>query len=382
MVMSASISGRVEAGRKSSSSQIIPIITACILMKLSEFEYELPGELIAQQPPERRDESRLIIIDRNTDGIRETRFGSFPRYLQEGDLLVVNETKVIPARILATRKTGGRVEVFLTRRLGKGEWLAMVRPASRIRTGETVRVGDGECEILIVDRVGPGEWSIMLPAGLPEDDFLQRFGHVPLPPYIKREDEPVDRERYQTIFAKREGSVAAPTAGLHFTEDVLRAISRRGITFMPLTLHVGPGTFRPLPRETVEENTLQPEFVRIRKDFLDEILEAKRVGRRVVAVGTTTTRALEAFAAGLVTDVQERDVCGERYVSAWTDLFIYPGFGFKVVDALLTNMHLPRSSLLLLVCAFTGRGRILKAYRWAIQRRFRFYSYGDAMFIR
>jgi S-adenosylmethionine:tRNA ribosyltransferase-isomerase len=351
-------------------------------MKLSEFEYELPEELVAQHPLEKRDESRMIIIDRDIDEVRETRFGNFPRYLREGDLLVVNETKVIPARIFARRSTGGRVEIFLTRRLEGGGWLAMLRPASRIKRGERVKVGEGRLEILIVERIGRGEWKVMLPADTPEDLILREFGRVPLPPYIKREDGPLDRERYQTMFARRDGSVAAPTAGLHFTEDVLRGISRRGVTVVPLVLHIGPGTFRPLPEETVERNTLPSEFIRIRRDFLDEIMEAKRMGRRVVAVGTTTTRALESFAAGRITERCEESIGGETYVSGWTDLFIYPGFVFTVVDALLTNMHLPRSSLLLLVSAFAGRERILKVYRWAVQRRFRFYSYGDVMFIR
>ncbi|HER43598.1 MAG TPA: tRNA preQ1(34) S-adenosylmethionine ribosyltransferase-isomerase QueA, partial [Candidatus Eisenbacteria bacterium] len=310
-----------------------------------------------------------------------TRFGSFPRYLREGDLLVVNETKVIPARIHAVRRTGGAVEVFLTNRVGRGEWTAMLRPARRISEGEILTVGESEHEIVVRDRTEEGFWRVRLPEGLSEAAFLGTFGHVPLPPYIKREDEESDRERYQTIFARTEGSVAAPTAGLHFTDQVLREISRRGVTLLPLTLHVGPGTFRPLTEERVEDNRLLPEFVRIRKDAVDEILEAKGAGRRVVAVGTTTTRALEAIAAGKLSDRNEERSGGEIHISGWTDLFIYPGYEFRIVDALLTNMHLPRSSLLLLVSAFAGTERVLRVYRWAVQRRFRFYSYGDVMFI-
>ncbi len=350
-------------------------------MKLSEFEYDLPDDLIAQRPLEQRDESRLIVLDRRMDGIRETRFGNFPRYLREGDLLVVNETKVIPARIYAARRTGGRVEVFLTNRIGEGEWTAMLRPARRISEGETLLVGEEGHEILVGERAGDGSWRVRLPEGLTESEFLASFGHVPLPPYIKREDEESDRERYQTIFAKTDGSVAAPTAGLHFTDRVLREISRHGVTVLPLTLHVGPGTFRPLTEERVEDNRLLPELVTIREDIMREILEAKGAGRRVVAVGTTTTRALESIAAGKLSDRVEDRSSGESYVSGWTDLFIYPGFTFRVVDALLTNMHLPRSSLLVMVAAFAGTERILRAYRWAVQRRFRFYSYGDVMFI-
>jgi S-adenosylmethionine:tRNA ribosyltransferase-isomerase len=350
-------------------------------MKLSEFEYDLPEDLIAQRPLEHRDESRLIILERFGSELRETRFGNFPRYLREGDLLVVNETKVIPARIYAARRTGGRVEIFLANRLGEGEWTAMLRPARRISEGETLLVGEEEHEILVGERTGDGCWRVRLPEGLTESEFLASFGHVPLPPYIKREDEESDRERYQTVFARTDGSVAAPTAGLHFTDRVLREISRHGVTVLPLTLHVGPGTFRPLSEERVEENRLLPEFVRIREDVMGEILEAKGAGRRVVAVGTTTTRALESIAAGKLSDRMEDRSSGESYVSGWTDLFIYPGFTFRVVDALLTNMHLPRSSLLLMVAAFAGTERVLKAYRWAVQRRFRFYSYGDVMFI-
>ncbi len=350
-------------------------------MKLSEFEYELPEELIAQRPLERRDESRLIVMSRSGDDLRETRFGNFPRYLREGDLLVVNETKVIPARVHAVRRTGGSVEVFLVNREGEREWTAMLRPARRIAEGETLTVGDAGREILIRERTGEGFWRVRLPADISEEEFLRSFGHVPLPPYIKRDDEESDRERYQTIFARTDGSVAAPTAGLHFTDDVLREIARRGVTLLPLTLHVGPGTFRPLAEERVEENRLLPEFLRIREDLIDEIMEAKRAGRRVVAVGTTTTRALEAIAAGTLSERTEESSGGTVYVSGWTDLFIYPGYDFRVVDALLTNMHLPRSSLLLLVAAFAGTERILRTYRWAVQRRFRFYSYGDVMFI-
>ena len=349
-------------------------------MKLSEFEYELPDELIAQHPLGRRDESRLLLLDRRTEGVRETRFGNFPRYLKEGDILVVNETRVIPARIYANRSTGGRVEVFLTKRLGGGEWSAMLRPARRISAGERLLVDD-EHEIVILSRESGGLWRVRLPDRTSEEEFLESFGHVPLPPYIKREDEDSDRVRYQTVFARRDGSVAAPTAGLHFTDRILEAISRRGVTVMPLTLHVGPGTFRPLASETVEENELAPEFVRIRADYMEEIREAKRGGRRVVAVGTTTTRALESIAAGKLFERSGEDSDGEGLVSGWTDLFIYPGYEFEVVDALLTNMHLPRSSLLLLVAAFAGTESVLRAYRWAVQRRFRFYSYGDVMFI-
>jgi S-adenosylmethionine:tRNA ribosyltransferase-isomerase len=351
-------------------------------MKLSDFDYELPQELIAQHPSKERDESRLIVLDRSGEDIRETLFSNFPRFLREGDILAVNETRVIPARILCRRTTGGLVEVFLVRRLAERRWIAMLRPASKLREGEAVLVGDEELAIAIGAAAGEGEREVFLPSSVDERRFLEEHGHVPLPPYIKREDDERDRERYQTVYARRDGSVAAPTAGLHFTKETLFEIRRRGVTVVPVTLHVGPGTFRPLANETVEENRLEPELALVRKDSWDEINEARRAGRRVVAVGTTTTRVLEALAGGPLANQEERVIDGETYLAGTTDLFIYPGFRFKVVDALLTNLHLPKSSLLLLVAAFAGRDTVLKTYRWAIGRKFRFYSYGDVMFIR
>jgi S-adenosylmethionine:tRNA ribosyltransferase-isomerase len=351
-------------------------------MKLSDFDYDLPSALIAQYPTERREESRLVVLDRRRGEIRETRFINILRYLQEGDLLVINETKVIPARLFGRRRTGGKVEVFITRRVGDGQWIAMLRPSSRLTPGEVILVGERAHEIEVMERRGRGEWLVRLPADVPEQQFIDRYGHVPLPPYIKRSDELCDRERYQTVFARREGSVAAPTAGLHFSEELLRRIKGKGITIVPLTLHVGPGTFRPLVHDTVEENTLSSEYLTIRSEYWREVTEAKRGGRRVLAVGTTTTRALEALALDDLSERVECDRGGVSCICGWTDLFIYPGFEFQVVDALLTNLHLPRSSLLLLVAAFAGREEIIRAYRWAIARRFRFYSYGDAMFIR
>jgi S-adenosylmethionine:tRNA ribosyltransferase-isomerase len=371
----------VTAGSRSIFSERIPFEYRPI-MKLSDFDYELPKELIAQAPPRRRDGSRLLVLDRATGELRETRFSNFPRFLQEGDLLVVNETRVIPARIYGRKASGGLVEVFLVRRLAERQWVAMLRPAKRLHPGETVLVGERDHEIRIGPSLGGSEWQVSLPGSVDENRFLEEFGHIPLPPYIKRDDVPADRERYQTIFARRNGSVAAPTAGLHFTEEVLREIKRRGVTIVPVTLHVGPGSFRPLASEVVEENTLEPELALIKKDYCDEIRSAQRTGRRLVAVGTTTTRVLESLARGPLADEEEQMIDGEAYLSGTTDLFIYPGFEFKVVDALLTNLHLPKSSLLLLTTAFAGREAILAAYRWAIGRKCRFYSYGDVMFIR
>jgi S-adenosylmethionine:tRNA ribosyltransferase-isomerase len=350
-------------------------------MKLSDFQYELPEGMIAKYPAKPRDASRLLVLP-PAGPFTHTRFRALPSFLKEGDILVVNETRVIPARILARRKSGGLVEVFLVRRLAERRWIAMLRPSGRLRAGESVLVGERDLEIAIGERLGEGEWRVDLPASVDENRFIEMFGHVPLPPYIKRDDEPRDRERYQTVYARRDGSVAAPTAGLHFTEEVLFDVKRRGVTLIPVTLHVGPGTFRPLAKETVEENRLDPELVLIRKENRDEILGARGTGRRLVAVGTTTTRVVESLAGGPLADEEERLIDGETYITGTTDLFIYPGYRFRVVDALLTNFHLPKSSLLLLVAAFAGRDTVLRAYEWAIGRKYRFYSYGDAMFIR
>ncbi len=351
-------------------------------MKLEDFDYELPEELIAQYPAEKRDDSRLILLSRRLGEIRETRFSNFARYLQEGELLVVNETEVIPARIYGTKKTGARIEVFLTRDLGNNRWLSLCRPSKRLTPGDKISVGDGELGLTVDEELGDGEWIVSLPDSMSNMQFIERYGRVPLPPYIKRELEDEDVDRYQTIFARRKGSVAAPTAGLHFTEKILRDIGQSGSTVIPVTLHVGPGTFRPLESEIVEENVLSPEFFMVRKDCWSAIKDAKRNGRNIVAVGTTVTRVLEALASGNINEKEVRIIDNVEYITGWTDLFIYPGFSFKVVDALLTNLHLPRSSLFLLVSAFAGREMMLRAYNWAVQRRFRFYSYGDAMLIR
>ncbi len=351
-------------------------------MRISDFDYELPEELIAQYPAGRRDESRMLLLDRSRNEVRETKFANFPRYLREGDIVVVNDSKVIPARLLGRKESGAEVEVFLVRRLGEGRWRALCRPSRRLRPGERVLVGEVGHALTIGEEIGGGEWVVSMPEDIPEAGFIEKFGHMPLPPYIRRGDEEIDRGRYQTVYARVEGSVAAPTAGLHFTGEVLEGLRRKGITVMPVTLHVGPGTFRPLSMEVVEDNVLSAEHVSIRKDYLEEILSARKIGRNVVAVGTTVTRALEAAASGALDGAGTIVSEGEEYLTGWTDLFIYPGFEFRVVGSLLTNMHLPKSSLLVLVSAYAGRERILNAYRWAVERRFRFFSYGDVMLIR
>ncbi|MCK4539459.1 MAG: tRNA preQ1(34) S-adenosylmethionine ribosyltransferase-isomerase QueA [Candidatus Krumholzibacteria bacterium] len=351
-------------------------------MKLEDFNYGLPEELIAQHPLSERDDSRLLLLDRDSGTVRETVFANFARYLKEGDIVVVNETRVIPARLLGEKETGAKIEIFLTRSLGDGYWEALCRPSKRLSPGDRVLIGGSEYPVTIEKEIGGGQWRVSMPPGIPENQFIKEYGHVPLPPYIKREDAEEDQERYQTIFARKEGSVAAPTAGLHFTDRVMRNIERKGAVVIPVTLHVGPGTFRPLDNDVVEENRLPHEQIMVRTDYWDQIRGARADGREIIAVGTTVTRALEALTSGRVDDRTEVDIDGVEHILGATDLFIYPGFKFKLIDALVTNFHLPMSSLFVLVSAFAGREEMLRVYDWAVQRKYRFYSYGDAMFIR
>jgi S-adenosylmethionine:tRNA ribosyltransferase-isomerase len=351
-------------------------------MKLEDFDYGLPEDLIAQHPLSERDESKLLLLDRDSGSVRETVFANFARYLKEGDIVVVNETRVIPARLLGEKKTGAKIEIFLTFSLGEGSWEALCRPSKRLSPGDRILIEGSEYAVTIEEEIGGGLWKVSLPPEIPENQFINDCGHVPLPPYIKREDVEEDQERYQTIFARKEGSVAAPTAGLHFTDRVMRNIERKGAVVIPVTLHVGPGTFRPLENDVVEKNRLPHEHIMVRTDYWDRIREARADGREIVAVGTTVTRTLEALASGRIDDRTDVDIDGNAHILGTTDLFIYPGFKFRVVDALVTNFHLPMSSLFVLVSAFAGREEMLKIYDWAVQRKYRFYSYGDAMFIR
>lgn len=330
----------------------------------SDFDYHLPPEAIAQHPGE-RGESRLLVLGRTSE---ERRFADLPDLLDPGDLLVVNDTRVIPARLRARRPTGGRVEILLVEREGPASWWCLLRPGRRlppgaplaIESGPAARVeerADGRCRLTFEQPIGP---------------LLAEIGETPLPPYIDRPVEPPDRQRYQTVYAARPGAVAAPTAGLHFTPALLAALERRGIRQASLTLHVGPGTFRPVKAENPEEHVMDSERFEIPEATAQAVAATRRNGRRVVAVGTTVVRSLEAAATsdGLVAAGAGR-----------TGLYIRPGYGFRVVDRLITNFHLPRSTLLMLVCAFAGRNRVLDAYRQAVGSGFRFYSYGDAMLV-
>jgi len=349
--------------------------------RLASYDYTLPPELVAQAPLAERDASRLMLLDRATGAVAHARFSDLPECLRPGDLLVTNRSRVFPARLLGRRERGGKAEILLVRRRGGGLWDAMLRPGRRLRAGMVVDVAPG-----LSVRIEPDSARAMPPQGGEsvlravrlvveggsEDEALERFGHAPLPPYIRRADGPADRERYQTVYAREPGSVAAPTAGLHFTPALLDRLEVLGVERAELVLHVGPGTFRPVEVEDVRLHRVDPERVTIPAATALAIERARREGRRVVAVGTTVTRALES---ALDADGQLQP--GERE----TDLVILPGHEFRVVSALVTNFHLPASSLLLLACAFAGRARLLEAYREAVAARYRFYSYGDAMLI-
>ena len=344
-------------------------------MDVSLFDYELPPELIAQEPAEPRDASRLMVLDRAAGGWEDRRFSELPEVLRAGDCLVANRSRVMPARLLGVAEPGGQaVELLLIRPVGDERWEAMVRPGRRFRPGARIGLAGGAALAQVVGDGSEGTRVVAIEAPWPVRELMERHGLPPLPPYIGRHDapKPEDRERYQTVYAREDGSVAAPTAGLHFTPELLARLERCSVEVHYLTLHVGPGTFRPLRAGRVEEHRMEAEPIDIPGSTAAAVERARREGRRVVAVGTTTTRALE-WATG--EDGRVRPGTGPA------DLFIRPGHRFRVVDALVTNFHLPRSSLLVLVSAFAGRELVLAAYRHAVAARYRFYSYGDAMLI-
>jgi S-adenosylmethionine:tRNA ribosyltransferase-isomerase len=338
-------------------------------MLTSEFDYDLPTELIAQEAAP-RGKSRLLYLDRN--GTRQhLRIVDLPRLLSAGDLLVVNNTKVLPARLHAWREaTGGQVELLLVERLSETQWTTLLKPGRRVRRGTRLLLADG-LAVEIRKKLVDGRYRVQFSE--PIEPHLESLGHVPLPPYIKRDDNLEDRARYQTIFARFLGAIAAPTAGLHFDDDLLSSLREAGVGIAELTLHVGIGTFKPVTAELVHEHRMETERYQVPAETAAAISEARRHGGRIVAVGTTCVRTLETVAREFNGSIVE----GEGS----TDLFITPGFPFQVADLLLTNFHLPRSTLLMLVAAFAGRDRILQAYQDAINHRYRFFSYGDAMLI-
>lgn len=360
-------------------------------MLVSEFDYSLPEELIAQEPLPDRASSRMLQLCRSEGKVEDRSFREFPKLLRPGDLVVFNNTKVFPARLYGHRSGAraqtlspknpasreflkGRVEVLLTKQLSRepNEWECLVRPGRKIGVGEKLFFGDDELLAEVVGRRTFGERRIRFDPATDFFERVERLGHVPLPPYIAREDRSGDRERYQTVYARERGSVAAPTAGLHFTSEILEKLAARGIQTAEVTLHVGLGTFQPVRVEKVEEHNLHLESYSISGSAAENINRTLDAGKRVVAIGTTTVRTLE-FAARQTGRVQAGR--GEA------DLFIYPGFQFRVVGAMLTNFHLPQSTLLMLVCAFGGTEQVLAAYRHAVQEKYRFYSYGDCMLV-
>lgn len=351
-------------------------------MLISDFDYELPEELIAQQPLAERDASRLLVLDRARQVWRDSSFSGLPAELREGDHLVVNNTRVFPARLVGQREpSGGQVELFLIEEREPQVWEALARPARRLARGQWVSFGDGHLRAEIIDAGDGGRRIVRFDCAGDFDALLEEIGRVPLPPYIKRAGagaaeislRTADRERYQTIYAERRGAIAAPTAGLHFTPRVLDALRARGISVTEITLHVGYGTFAPVRVDDLNEHTVAAEHYEITPEAAATLNEAQAKGERIIAVGTTTVRALESA----TDDLKGQLLPGARRAT----LTITPGYKFKIVDALVTNFHLPRSSLLVLVASFAGRELTLAAYRHAVAARYRFYSYGDCMLI-
>lgn len=364
-------------------------------MRLNELDYDLPHKQIAQRPLPSRQDSRLLDLNRITGKFADRFFKDFPSLLRGDELLVLNNARVIPARLFgrrvgtfsdppsrATRKEHltGRVEVFLTKQVEPNVWEGLVRPGRKMRTGERVIFAEGQLEAEILSRGEYGVRTIRFHTrdGESTASAIETLGHVPLPPYIDREDESTDRERYQTVYAKQPGAIAAPTAGLHFTPQILEQIRQRGVDVCELTLDVGLGTFQPIHSEKLEDHVMHAESYEIAEDTAAKIQSAKKIGRRIIAVGTTVVRALEDAAAHAQKAGRDEIVSAGRREAR---LFITPGFQFRVVNALLTNFHLPRSTLLALVCAFAGREYTLAAYHHAVQAGYRFYSYGDCTFV-
>ncbi len=340
-------------------------------MKVSDFDYELPEALIAQDPLDKRDNSRLMVLHRKTGKIEHKHFYDIIEYLQAGDCLVVNNTKVIPARLLGTREeTGGAVEILLLKRKEERVWESLVKPGKKAKIGTRIQFGEGLLTGEVTDIVEEGNRLIRFEYEGIFEEILDQLGQMPLPPYIKH--QLTDKNRYQTVYARYDGSAAAPTAGLHFTEELLERIREKGIRIAEVTLHVGLGTFRPVKVDNVLEHHMHSEFYMLEEEAAHIINETKAAGGRVISVGTTSTRTIESVA-----DETGHVPAG----SGWTDIFIYPGYRFKTIDGLITNFHLPQSTLIMLVSAFADRETVLRAYQEAVNEKYRFFSFGDAMFI-
>ena len=340
-------------------------------MNVKDYDYDLPEELIAQDPLEDRSSSRLMVLDRQTGDVEHRHFTDILEYLHPGDCLVINNTKVIPARLFGVKEdTQAKIEVLLLKRKENDIWETLVKPGKKAKPGTKLVFGDGLLTAEVVDVVEEGNRLIQFHYDGIFEEILDQLGQMPLPPYITHQLK--DKNRYQTVYAKYEGSAAAPTAGLHFTKDLLKKIEEKGVVIASVTLHVGLGTFRPVKVENVLEHHMHSEFYRIEPEEAEKINAAKKAGKRVIAVGTTSCRTLESASTedGIL-----------KAQSGWTDIFIYPGYHFKMVDALITNFHLPKSTLVMLVSALAGREHILAAYKEAVEKKYRFFSFGDAMFI-
>ena len=341
-------------------------------MKLSDFKYNVPDKLVAQYPTKKRGDSRLMVVHRESEEIEDRQFKDIIEYLDEKDCLVVNETRVFPARLTGIKdKTQAEVEIFLLRELEKDLWEVLVKPARKVRVGNKLNVG-GQLNCEVVDNTISGGRVVRFTYDGDFNEIIDKIGKVPLPPYIKREAEDLDKERYQSVFARKRGAVAAPTAGLHFEKRVIKKIENKGIKIVPVLLHVGLGTFRPIVVEDLTRHKMDSEYFEISAESAKAINETIDKGGRVIAIGTTVVRVLESV---ITMDGHVKEEKG------WTDKFIYPPYDFKIVDALFTNFHMPASTLFMLVCAFGNRDIIFKAYRRAIREKYRFFSYGDAMMI-
>ena len=339
-------------------------------MKKSDFYFDLPEELIAQTPLERRDSSRMLHIDKKTGSLEHKHFYDLPEYLHPGDCLVLNDSRVLPARLIGSRPTGGSIELVLLRDLGEGRWECLSRPGRKTRPGQEILFGNGELKGIVEAVAEGGNRIVRFEYEGIFLEILDRLGRMPLPPYIKAELS--DPERYQTVYSKELGSAAAPTAGLHFTEELLDQIRAMGVKVCFVTLHVGLGTFRPVKEDEIEDHEMHSEFCIVSQETADAINSTKDSGGRVIAVGTTSCRTLESFA----------DENGRmKAASGWTDIFIYPGYRFKCIDALVTNFHLPESTLIMLVSALAGRENIMNAYKTAVEEKYRFFSFGDSCLI-
>ncbi len=341
-------------------------------MQVKDFNYDLPEELIAQHPMEKRDECKLMVMDKKTGEIEHKKFKDILNYLNKGDCLVLNDTRVLPARLLGMKEgSGGKMEFLLLKRIDKNKWETLVKPGKKAQIGSRFIFGNGELKAEVISIEEEGNRIVEFEYEGIFEEVLERLGQMPLPPYITEKLE--DKEQYQTVYSKEEGSAAAPTAGLHFTKELLNEISKKGVEIAFLTLHVGLGTFRPVKVEKIEEHHMHSEYYTLSKEAAETINKVKKQGGRIISVGTTSTRTLETIAT-LNGELKEQ--------SGWTEIFIFPGYKYKVVDALITNFHLPESTLLMLVSALSDRDYIMSAYKKAVEERYRFFSFGDAMFIK